>query len=308
MKFSMQYPIAHSGYDPAMLEPEGVIAVVQAAESAGFGGVAFTDHPAPSHKWLQAGGHDSFDPLTALAFCAAATKRIRLQTYLLVLPYRNPLLAAKQVATVDVLSGGRVTVAMGTGYLRSEFAALGVDFEQRGELFEEAVSAMTGIWSTDNYQLEGKHFNARGQTGHPRPVQQPHPPLWVGGNSRAARRRVARYGQGWTPLLINEVMSRTIRTAQLSTAEDLRAAVADLRELTEAEGRDPAALDVQIEGPVSNRMSGSAAEIQDEIAALAEAGATWLMLDPSGESPERVIEQLQWYGENIIPAFTGSHP
>jgi probable F420-dependent oxidoreductase len=300
MKFTVQYPIAAQGYDPALLSPEGMIDGVRAAEAAGFEGVAFTDHPAPSDKWLKSGGHDSFDPLTALAFCAAATSRIRLQTYLLVLPYRNPLLAAKQIATVDVLSGGRLIVAMGTGYLRSEFAALGVEFEERGELFDEAVSAMTGVWGSDDFQFEGRHFRAQGQTARPRPAQQPHPPLWVGGNSRAARRRVARYGQGWSPLMIGEVMSRTIRTPQMATAQDLKAAVADLRELTEAEGRDFASLDVQVEGPVSSMLSGSPAKIQDEIATLADAGATWMVVDPPGGSLDQLIERLQWYGENVI--------
>src|SRR5215204_4015316 len=100
----------------AAAEPESIVHLVQALERAGFDGLGFTDHPAPSRKWLATGGHPSYDPFAALAFCAAVTSRIRLMTYLAVLPYRNPMLMAKSVATVDRLSGGRLTLVVGSGY------------------------------------------------------------------------------------------------------------------------------------------------------------------------------------------------
>src|SRR6267378_2734310 len=126
MRFTVQYPIAHAGYDRAYLEPEVVTRFARAA----------------------------------LGFCAAVTRRLLLMTLLLVLPYRNPLLAAKAAATVDVLSGGRLVLGVGSGYLRSEFAALGVDFAERGALFTEAIEAMRGIWAADNYGYVGRHFTA----------------------------------------------------------------------------------------------------------------------------------------------------
>jgi probable F420-dependent oxidoreductase len=300
MRFTVQYPIAHAGYDPGLMSAQALLAAARTAESAGFDAIAFTEHPAPSHKWLQAGGHESFDPLSALAFCAAATQRIRLMTYLMVLPYRNPLLAAKQVATVDLLSGGRVTLAVGGGYLRSEFAALGIDFEERNALFDESVEVMRGIWSTDNFTYQGRHFKALGQTARPRPLQQPYPPIWIGGNGRIARQRVAQYGQGWTPLLIEAAFSSTIRTPALSNAAELRAAVDDLKELTDKASRDPSKLDIQIEGPASRMISGSSAQIQDAVRALEQAGANWLVVDLPGSPLEQTLQQLQWYGENVI--------
>ena len=136
MKFTLQYPIAHAGYSPAFLAADGIRKVVVAAEAAGFSSIAFTEHPAPSENWMASGGHEILDPLTALALCAVVSSTIRLQTYLLVLPYRNPFLAAKQAATLDVISGGRVIMSVGTGYLRSEFLALGVEFEERNALFD----------------------------------------------------------------------------------------------------------------------------------------------------------------------------
>jgi alkanesulfonate monooxygenase SsuD/methylene tetrahydromethanopterin reductase-like flavin-dependent oxidoreductase (luciferase family) len=153
VRFTLRYPMDR-GIGRQLLTPDSVVRIARAAEQAGFGSIALTEHPAPSAKWLAAGGHESFDPLSALAFVAGVTERIRLLTYLLVLPYRNPLLAAKQAATVDVLSGGRLTLGVGTGYLRSEFVALGADFAERNELFDEAIEVMTGVWRTPAFHYK----------------------------------------------------------------------------------------------------------------------------------------------------------
>ena len=114
-----------------------------------------------SLKWLNGGGHETLDPFAALGFCAAVTTRIRLLTWLSVVPYRNPFLAAKSMATVDLLSGGWATFALGSGYLRSEFAALGVDFAERNDLFEESVQVMKATWTGDEVSFEGPVLRAR---------------------------------------------------------------------------------------------------------------------------------------------------
>src|SRR5439155_14429093 len=129
-------------YNPEFVSGEGLARFARAAEAAGFDGIAFTDHPAPSDKWLNAGGHDALDPFAALAFVAAVTTRIRLIPNIVVLPYRNPFLVAKSAATIDALSGGRFVLSVATGYLRSEFRSLGVDFERRNELFEESIEVV----------------------------------------------------------------------------------------------------------------------------------------------------------------------
>jgi probable F420-dependent oxidoreductase len=305
VQFTVQYPLAQSGYDPALRDPATLIRFVQAAEAAGFGAVGFTEHPAPSRKWMAAGGHESFDPLAALAFCAAATTRIRLLTYLLILPYRNPLQAAKTIATVDVLSGGRLILGVGGGYMRSEFAALGAEFDERNEAFDEAVTAMRGIWNTDGFAYQGRHFTALAQTALPRPVQRPHPPFWIGGNSRAARDRVARYGQGWAPLLIGDELARTIRTPPLPTAAALKAGVDEIRDRAARAGRDAgeiAALEVQVESPHSRDLAdgrplGAHREV---VAELAASGATWFVVDPPGDDAGRACDALTQYGEQVI--------
>ena len=306
MKYTLRYPLQHGG-DPRLFDPDTMADLARTAEQAGFDAVAFTEHPAPSAKWLDGGGHESLDPLSALAFVAGVTERIRLMTYLLVLPYRNPLLAAKQAATVDLLSAGRLTMAVGTGYLRSEFAALGVDFDERNELFDEAVQVLIGVWRTPAFQFQGRHFTALGQTQRPEPVQQPHPPLWVGGNSRRSRQRVARFGQGWTPLLIDERMSHTTRTPPLGSPADLAGALEDLRQLTAAAGRDPSALDVQVEWAALEDVGAGYPAIVDAVGQLADVGTTWVVFEPPGQTVERTLDVIRAYGDAVIaPTAVGS--
>jgi probable F420-dependent oxidoreductase len=134
-----------------------------------------------------------------MGFAAAHTTTLRLIPNVVVLPYRNPFVVAKAGATLDLLSDGRFTLAVGVGYLKREFAALGVEFDERADLVEEVLQVIRSVWTDDDITFEGRHFTANGITAHPRPVTQPHPPIWIGGNTGAARRRVAAYGDGWCP-------------------------------------------------------------------------------------------------------------
>src|SRR4029077_16298923 len=191
MQFAITHPMVSHPYAAELASGPGIIAVASAAEAAGFHWFGFTDHPAPSQRWLEAGGHDALDPFVALGFAAARTTTLRLIPNIVVLPYRNPFVVAKSGASLDLLSGGRFTLAVGVGYLKREFAALGVDYELRAELFDEALDVIRAIWTTDDVSFEGKHFTASGTPAPPRPASDPHPPIWVGGNTAAARRRVA---------------------------------------------------------------------------------------------------------------------
>ena len=306
MRFTVEHPVGQADCAAGLYGPRGLAGFAAAAEKAGFGAVAFTEHPAPSLKWLRAGGHASLDPLAALAFCAAATTRIRLLTYLMVLPYRNPLLAAKTIATVDLLSGGRLTLGVGGGYLRSEFAALGVDFEARGALLDESLDVLRSLWAGESLSFDGRDFSARDQVSVPGPVQLPHPPVWIGGNGRNARRRAARVAQGWSPLLIDESLAATTRTAALSTPDDLAVAVSELRELTEAEGRDPAALDVPVQSRHSDVLvtGGSLDEHRAHLKELAAAGATWFVVRVPASGLAEATEALDRYGRDVIGELT----
>jgi probable F420-dependent oxidoreductase len=295
MEFSLELPVRDGAIDP-----EAVVALAQVAERAGFALIGYTDHPAPSAKWLQAGGHPTLDPFAALCFVASVTTRVRLMTYLAVLPYRNPLLTAKSIATVDRLSGGRFTLVAGSGYLRSEFAALGRSFDERNELFDEAIEVLRAVFVADDFRYEGRDFAALGVAYDPKPLQLPHPPIWVGGSSRLSRRRVARYGTGWAPLAVNESAAAAVRTAPLATDADLARAIDELRTLLDDEGRDPYGVSIQLDGALwLDKPADALVERAGELEAL---GVTHLVVHPSSDDPQRAVDDIEGFGRDVIAA------
>lgn len=302
MRFTIEHPIGQLDCDPALYGPAGLPAFALAAEQAGFTAVAFTEHPAPSLKWLRGGGHATLDPVAALSFIAACTTRLVLMPYLLVFPYRNPLLAAKSIVSLDQLSGGRLIVAAGGGYLRSEFAALGVDFDQRGALFDEALNVLRGVCGDEEFHYTGMHFEARGVTMTPGPVQRPHPPVWIGGNGRNARRRVARFGDGWSPLIATEELAATTRTSSITSVAVLAEKVDELRELVAQADRDPAVIAVQTTSPQShvNPNDTSVERLRHHIGELRDAGVTQFVVSVPGKSQAAAIDAIHWFGEQFI--------
>lgn len=295
------YPLAGHPCDPVFVTGDALRRFAETAERAGFAGIGFTDHPAPSHRWLQAGGHDALDPFAALSYVAACTKRIRLIPNIVVLPYRNPFLVAKAVATIDALSGGRFTLATATGYLRAEYKALGVDFDRRNELFDEAIEVLQGIWTTDDFAYEGRTFSASGQTANPKPAAPV--PIWIGGNSARARQRVADIGEGWNPFPAPAALARTAKTPPLETAADLAVLLDDLWRRLDAAGRDRAAVDVAFAtdagGPIASDSFDADAH-RDGLDELAKLGVTWHGVTIPGTSLDQAIEALERYGELVI--------
>jgi len=281
---------------------DAIAEMAEAAEAAGFDAVFVTDHPFPGDAWLAHGGHHALDPLVALSFAAAATTRLRLQTNLYIAAYRNPFLSAKAVATLDVLSGGRVILGVGAGYLEPEFAALGVDFEERNELTDEALHAMKAAWSGESVALEGRHFTTTGNTMLPRPVQSPHPPLWVGGNSRRAVRRAVEHADGWVPMPNPARSASRRRTPALESLDDLRALIAYAREHGDAVGRE-AQLDV-VFMPLGADMFRSgrpdADRVVESVAELAAAGVTWLAAGVPGETRTEFMDNVARYGDEVL--------
>jgi probable F420-dependent oxidoreductase len=279
-------------------EPQAIIAQAQAAERAGFAMIGYTDHPAPSNKWLTTGGHPTFDPFAALCFVAAVTTEVRLMTYLAVLPYRNPLLLAKCVATVDRLSSGRFTLITGSGYLRSEFFALGKNLDERNDLFEEAVEVLRGVYTTDEFGFDGSTFSARGVVNDPAPVQLPHPPIWVGGSSKKSRQRVAKYGDGWSPLMTSGAFAKTVRTGEMGTLDDLARAIDELRTMVQAEGRDPMSVSIQLDG--FGPVDGPADAALTRAADFEKLGVTHVVTRPPNAPTSQVVEAYERFGQEVI--------
>lgn len=234
LRFIYDYPVIN-GTEIDMLAAGPIDEVAVRAEESGFDGFALTDHPVPGARWLTSGGHQALDPFVALGFAAAATTSLRLLTHLAVAPYRNPFILAKAAATVDKLSGGRMILGLGAGYHKTEFFALGVDWEQRNALFDEVLDVLPLHWSGEPFSCQGLNFEARDVIGRPRPVQDPIP-IWIGGNSTLSRRRVTEKAQGWMPLLGSEQLHATTRTPRIST-QDMAAMIAEIRDNAAAAGR-----------------------------------------------------------------------
>jgi probable F420-dependent oxidoreductase len=185
----------------ACVDPEVAVAVAKAAEEAGFDSVWTAEHvvlpdpqvaasPIPPQTPL-------LDPAVALAHLAADTRTIRLATGIIILPQRNPVVLAKELASLDVLSGGRLVFGLGAGYLEPEFEAVGATFAERGERTDEYIEAMLALWTQEKPRFEGRFVSFSGIDAQPRPIQKPHPPIVVGGLSPPALRRAVRRGNGW---------------------------------------------------------------------------------------------------------------
>ncbi len=304
MRFTFTHPMHSHPYNPELATGSGIATVAAAAEAAGFHGFGFTDHPAPSQRWLESGGHDAVDPFVAMGYAAARTTTLRLIPNIVVLPYRNPFVVAKAGATLDLLSDGRFTLGVGVGYLKREFTALGVDFDERAALFEEALAVIRGIWTTDDFSYEGRHFSAKGITAHPRPVSTPHPPIWIGGNTSAARKRVVEHGDGWCPFPAPAMLAQTARTAVMD-AEMLVEGIEDLRRRFDAAGRDFAGIDITFtnaEGGSPGDDDFNADAYLAGLEKLAAAGVTWVQVGLPGDSLAHVLETIDRFGSSVIKA------
>jgi probable F420-dependent oxidoreductase len=302
MKFTVTHPMHSHPYNPELVTGTGIATVAAAAEAAGFDGFGFTDHPAPTQRWLESGGHDALDPFVAMGFAAAHTSTLRLIPNIVVLPYRNPFVVAKSGATLDLISDGRFTLGVGVGYLKREFAALGVDFDERGDLFDEALEVIRGIWTTDDFSYEGRHFTANGITAHPRPVSDPHPPIWIGGNTAAARRRVTTHGDGWCPFPAPAMLAQTARTAEMNS-ESLGGGIDDLRRRLETAGRDPSAIDISFtnaEGGSPGDDAFNADAYLSGVEKLAALGVTWLQVGLPGDGLAHLLETIERFGKMVI--------
>ncbi len=301
MKFSVGYPLLRHPADPAFTTPEFLAEFARVAEECGFDSVNLTEHPMPSDTWLGAGGHHALDPFVGLAVAAAATTRVRLMTNLVVLPYRNPFLLAKAVASLDRVSNGRVTLGVGTGYLKPEFFALGVDFEERNDLFDEVIEVCRLAWTGERVTYEGRHFSVRGNSAHPTPVQDPLP-IWIGGNAKLTRQRVATVAQGWMPMWNPPEFAATRRSPVLDGIADLAAMLADLRARCDEAGRPepPDVIFMAMDGALPGHPDWDAAHHLAGIRAQADLGVGWRQFTAEGATPGAALRCVQAYADQVI--------
>lgn len=310
MKFGFNIPTRGPLADPAT-----IVALTQRGEALGFDYVAIPDHiviptsittpyPYGTRKMGQAEYGNCFEPLATMAYLAGTTKSIRLLTSVMVLPHRPPVLAAKMLATIDVLSGGRVTVGCGAGWMAEEFAAIGAPpFAERGKVTDEYLAIFKKLWTEDDPRHHGAYAQFADISFLPKPVQKPHPPLWIGGESPVALRRAARIGDGWYPVGSNA-------DHPLDTIERYRDAVARLRAEAERVGRDPARIELAYwamwnheepaQGGTRRLLSGGMNAVVDDLGELKRTGLRSCVFNFVRSSTTESIELMQALAEKLI--------
>ena len=299
--------------------PVALTKLVQRAEAVGFSSTMIGDHvvfpvavkspyPSTASKVFPGGG-DALDIFSLMTFVGSRTTTLRLVSSVLVVPQRNPLVMAKTLATIDLLTDGRVTVGIGVGWMREEFEALGVPwFDRRGAVTDEYLRIFKLLWTTPEASYSGEFYRFDTLRCLPLPVQKPHPPIWVGGNSKAALRRTARFGDGWHPVGANPGLP--LPPDELVAMRDV------LFGMAEAEGRDPKSIVISYKVPVSDPtlhayyakgaarppFQGSASQILDDIAMYARLGVSEIIFDVRQETLDASLEHIDRFGEVIRQA------
>lgn len=275
--------------------------IARALEDAGLSACLTSEHPAPSADWLHndPGAHDCVDPLTALAFVAGATEQLMVFTNVLILPYRNPFLAAKSAASLQVLSDNRLLLGVGVGYLQAEFEALGVDFKERGALMDEAIETIRLAWSGGAISAKGRHFDA--VSIEPRPLPDPAPPIWVGGGSDRALERAARHGDGWVPYFTVPSNSPDVRKSAVVDMDHFGEKLVKLRGRREELGRT-GPFDLSVAPPFRPKEASraNAQRFLEEVHQLAEHGVNWTWTSVPAPSLEEYLDIVRWFGEEVV--------
>ena len=283
------------GFD-CMVAPDHIIQPTQINSaypytvSGDFGGGARSDGEWP-------------EQLTTLAFLAGITQRIRLVTSVMIVPYRNPILTAKMLATIDMLSKGRLIVGVGVGWMEEEFEALDAPpFAKRGAVTDEYIRAFKELWTSDDPHFEGEFCRFSGLTFLPKPTQKPHPPIWVGGQSRSAIRRAAQLGDAWHPV-------GAIPAAPLEP-EELSEKVAILVKYAEKAGRDPGKIEVAMKAPLYDtslpsagdrrRFSGSPDQVLQDVQTYSDSGVGYLIFDIREAGFSQSLERMDWFAQEVM--------
>ena len=299
MKINVTLPFDHTFAPQEFVTMDAVIEICQTAERAGFSGGNVTDHPCPTARWVEAGGHDAQDPFVMLSLVAAVTKKLRLQTGILVLPYRNPFIVARAAATLDVFSNGRLTLSFGAGYLKGEYHALGANFDLRNETMDEYIQAMKAAWTGEEFDFEGTGYSARGNRIRPRPVQTPHPPLYIGGNSKRAIRRVVELADGWNPFFTSEGVSATARTTTMSSDLDLAQGIAYMKEHCEKIGREKMP-DIFLASVTKPGEEWNAQAIIDKLGRFKEMGVMGAGASIDGNTRAEWCDNAERFGSEVL--------
>ena len=308
----------HLGTRGAAASAEGLRALAQQAEALGFAYLGLSDHIIIAHSidskypynesgdWPGVDTGACLDQLTCLTFAAAVTEKIRLLTSVMVIPHRPAIQTAKQLATADLLSNGRVVAGVGVGWMREELALLSAPpFERRGAASNEYIEAFRELWTAKAPRYAGEFVSFDNVSFEPKPPQAGGPPIWIGGEGMAARKRTARLGDGWYPVLRNP-------RHMMDTPERFAAALADIHGFTEEAGRDPAKIDTAMFAPTyklgdadngADRwpFSGSAEQIAEDASAYADVSLNHLLIGFEDNDLQRSLDTIEGFAKEVMP-------
>ncbi len=299
--------------------PHDLSRLAREGEAMGYDYLTVTDHvvlpdmSAPGYPYSESGEFYGSGPterhelLTAASFIAAKTERIRLVLAVLVVPHRPAVLAAKMLSTIDVLSQGRLVVGIGAGWLKAEFdAVVTTPFAERGAVTDEYLEAFRALWTSEHPRFDGRYTRFADLIFLPKPVQKPHPPIWVGGESGPSLRRAARFGDAWYPIGTNN-------KHLLDTLPRLSAGIARLRRLTAEAGRDPARIGVayrvkrygEAVPPVASDgerrlFSGSVADVVADLRALRDLGVSAIDVEVEGPDADATLANMRRFKDTIF--------
>ena len=299
--------------------PDVMARIAKEAEALGFGYLTLSDHVliprkiAAPYPYTETGAfplldtNDLQEQLTAVAWLAGQTTRIRFHTSVMVVPHRPAVLTAKILATIDVLSKGRLSVGCGAGWMREEFEALGAEpFAERGAVTDEYLKAFRVLWTQDNPRFDGKYVKFHDVDFTPKPVQKPHPPLWIGGESPPALRRAAKLGDGWYPIPANPQFP-------LDTFGRYKAALGRLRQLAAEAGRDPQTLKLgyraQRHGAIDDPraddgerkiLAGDTAQVIDDLKQLEALGVSQVDVRLGAPTLDGAVANLRRFRDDVL--------
>lgn len=305
----MRFALSGAGldnYPPAIAPWEAkaggaeVLRFAKLADQQSWDWITIPEHLVMPTPMAEAMGTRFMEGIAAAAVLMGATQRIRMLTYILALPYRHPLLLAKQIATMEFIAGGRFTLGTAIGHLEDEFKVLGVPFAKRGKITDEYLMALKEAWTADKPNFDGEFVKFKDVVIEPKPIQKPHPPIYIGGNSDAAMRRAVRHGNGWIPWLV--------------TAETLPGCLEQMRRMPgweQHEGKfevmvTTTAYNVDDHHTIKGETTVSADRdsVLREVEGLQKAGATSVQVRPPRlETIEQALDWITWYDQEIIPQF-----
>ena len=307
--------------------PDGLTTLAHRGEELGFRTVSVSDHviiprtPSSRYPYNETGqfagqeSGDSLEQLVTLSFLASATSRIRLLTSVMVLPHRSPVLTTKMLATIDVLSNGRLDVGCGVGWLREEFETLGAPpYDQRGAASDEYIRAFKALWTSDNPAFDGKYSRFANITFLPKPVQRPHPPLWIGGETPPALRRAAYLGDVWYPSWHRRSGVGGESRFPLGGPDQLAGYISRLHGYAEEAGRDPSEIRLAYSANWYNDrkaqtlssgerriFTGAPRQVVSDIKAFEELGVRHLMFNFQAGTLQETLENMDRFATEVRP-------